>query len=44
MRVTTIKLFTEWNYVGFHRQVLGAGPLKLGHVTSLTKIPSPMRL
>jgi len=23
---------------------ISAGPLKLGHVTSLTKIPSPMRL
>src|SRR5438552_2139148 len=28
---TTIELFTEWKYLGSHHQVLGAGPLKLGH-------------
>src|SRR5262245_55985454 len=27
---TVIELFTEWNYVGSHHQVLGAGPFKLG--------------
>ena len=36
---TTIELFTEWSYLGRHEQVLGAGPLKLGHVAFVT--PSP---
>jgi catechol 2,3-dioxygenase-like lactoylglutathione lyase family enzyme len=29
---TTIELFNEWQYLGSHHQVLGAGPLKLGHI------------
>ena len=29
---TTIELFSEWNYLGHHHQVIGVGPLKLGHV------------
>lgn len=28
---TTIELFSEWSYLGFQNQVLGIGPLKLGH-------------
>lgn len=29
---TTIELFSEWDYLGSHHQVIGVGPLKLGHV------------
>ncbi len=29
---TTIELFSEWSYLGSHHQVIGVGPLKLGHV------------
>ncbi len=29
---TTIELFSEWKYLGSHHQVIGVGPLKLGHV------------
>jgi catechol 2,3-dioxygenase-like lactoylglutathione lyase family enzyme len=29
---TTIEVFSEWNYLGAHHQVVGVGPLKLGHV------------
>jgi len=29
---TKIELFNEWSYLGKHHQVLGAGPLKLGHI------------
>jgi len=29
---TMIELFSEWNYLGSHHQVIGVGPLKLGHV------------
>ena len=29
---TTIELFSEWNYLGKHHQVIGVGPFKLGHV------------
>jgi catechol 2,3-dioxygenase-like lactoylglutathione lyase family enzyme len=29
---TNIELFSEWNYLGKHHQVIGVGPLKLGHV------------
>ena len=36
---TTIELFTEWNYLGSHHQVLGAGPHKLGHVARLVEDP-----
>jgi len=36
---TTIELFTEWNYLGSHHQVLGAGPLKLGHVARVVDDP-----
>ena len=33
---TTIELFKEWSYLGKHEQVLGIGPLKLGHVAFFT--------
>src|SRR3954468_730477 len=36
---TTIELFTEWSYLGRHAQVLGAGPLKLGHVAFAVQNP-----
>jgi len=36
---TTIELFCEWSYLGRHEQVLGAGPLKLGHVAFA--VPDP---
>jgi catechol 2,3-dioxygenase-like lactoylglutathione lyase family enzyme len=29
---TAIELFKDWGYLGSHHQVLGVGPLKLGHV------------
>jgi catechol 2,3-dioxygenase-like lactoylglutathione lyase family enzyme len=29
---TTIELFSQWGYLGRHHQVIGVGPLKLGHV------------
>ena len=29
---TIIELFQAWSYLGGHHQVLGAGPLKLGHI------------
>ncbi|MGP0094241.1 MAG: VOC family protein [Xanthobacteraceae bacterium] len=29
---TTIELFSDWSYLGSHHQVVGVGPLKLGHV------------
>jgi catechol 2,3-dioxygenase-like lactoylglutathione lyase family enzyme len=29
---TTIELFADWQYLGAHHQVVGVGPLKLGHV------------
>jgi catechol 2,3-dioxygenase-like lactoylglutathione lyase family enzyme len=29
---TTIELFSDWSYLGAHHQVIGVGPLKLGHV------------
>jgi catechol 2,3-dioxygenase-like lactoylglutathione lyase family enzyme len=39
---TTVELFTEWNYLGSHHQVLGAGPLKLGHVARFVEDPKAM--
>jgi catechol 2,3-dioxygenase-like lactoylglutathione lyase family enzyme len=39
---TVIELFTEWNYLGSHHQVLGAGPLKLGHIAFLVEDPKAM--
>jgi len=36
---TTIELFKDWTYLGRHEQVLGAGPLKLGHVAFA--VPDP---
>jgi catechol 2,3-dioxygenase-like lactoylglutathione lyase family enzyme len=36
---TRIELFAEWNYLGKHEQVLGAGPLKLGHVAFVVRDP-----
>ena len=29
---TTIELFSDWNLSRMHHQVIGVGPLKLGHV------------
>ena len=39
---TTIELFTEWGYLGSHHQVLGTGPLKLGHVARVVEDPRKM--
>jgi catechol 2,3-dioxygenase-like lactoylglutathione lyase family enzyme len=39
---TTIELFAEWTYLGSHHQVLGAGPLKLGHVAHMVADPKAM--
>jgi catechol 2,3-dioxygenase-like lactoylglutathione lyase family enzyme len=39
---TTIELFTEWNYLGSHHQVFGAGPLKLGHIARVVEDPKSM--
>jgi catechol 2,3-dioxygenase-like lactoylglutathione lyase family enzyme len=39
---TTIELFQEWNYLGAHHQVLGAGPLKLGHIAYVVPDPQAM--
>jgi catechol 2,3-dioxygenase-like lactoylglutathione lyase family enzyme len=39
---TSIELFTEWNYLGSHHQVLGAGPLKFGHIARLVEDPKAM--
>jgi catechol 2,3-dioxygenase-like lactoylglutathione lyase family enzyme len=36
---TTIELFSQWSYLGKHHQVLGVGPLKLGHVAFLVHEP-----
>ena len=36
---TTIELFRDWKYLGQHHQVLGAGPLKLGHVARIVEDP-----
>jgi catechol 2,3-dioxygenase-like lactoylglutathione lyase family enzyme len=36
---TAIELFSDWSYLGKHEQVLGAGPLKLGHVAFA--VPDP---
>jgi len=36
---TTIELFTEWQYLGSHHQVFGAGPLKLGHIAYMVHDP-----
>jgi catechol 2,3-dioxygenase-like lactoylglutathione lyase family enzyme len=36
---TRIELFAEWSYLGKHEQVLGAGPLKLGHVAFVVRDP-----
>src|SRR4249920_813406 len=33
---TTIEVFKDWSYLGKHEQVLGIGPLKLGHVAFYT--------
>jgi catechol 2,3-dioxygenase-like lactoylglutathione lyase family enzyme len=39
---TTIELFREWKYLGSHHQVLGAGPLKLGHIAYVVEDPKAM--
>jgi catechol 2,3-dioxygenase-like lactoylglutathione lyase family enzyme len=39
---TTVELFTEWRYLGCHHQVLGAGPLKLGHIARVVHDPQAM--
>jgi catechol 2,3-dioxygenase-like lactoylglutathione lyase family enzyme len=36
---TTIELFTDWTYLGSHHQVIGAGPLKLGHIARVAEDP-----
>jgi catechol 2,3-dioxygenase-like lactoylglutathione lyase family enzyme len=36
---TRIELFSEWSYLGKHDQVIGAGPLKLGHVAFVVRDP-----
>jgi catechol 2,3-dioxygenase-like lactoylglutathione lyase family enzyme len=36
---TTIELFSEWKYLGAHHQVLGVGPLKLGHIARVVDDP-----
>lgn len=39
---TAIELFTEWTYLGSHHQVLGAGPLKFGHIARAVEDPKAM--
>ena len=39
---TTIELFTDWSYLGSNHQVLGAGPLKLGHIARVVEDPKAM--
>ena len=39
---TTIELFAEWQYLGSHHQVFGAGPLKLGHIAYVVEDPRAM--
>ena len=39
---TTIELFREWTYLGSHHQVVGAGPLKLGHIARVVEDPQAM--
>jgi catechol 2,3-dioxygenase-like lactoylglutathione lyase family enzyme len=39
---TTLELFGEWTYLGSHHQVLGAGPLKLGHIARVVDDPQAM--
>jgi catechol 2,3-dioxygenase-like lactoylglutathione lyase family enzyme len=34
---TTIELFSEWSPLGHHHQVIGVGPLKLGHVAFIVE-------
>jgi len=34
---TTIELFSQWNYLGHYHQVIGVGPLKLGHVAFIVE-------
>jgi len=36
---TTIELFNQWSYLGNQEQVIGVGPLKLGHVAFM--VPDP---
>jgi catechol 2,3-dioxygenase-like lactoylglutathione lyase family enzyme len=39
---TAIELFAEWQYLGSHHQVFGAGPLKLGHIAYVVEDPKTM--
>jgi catechol 2,3-dioxygenase-like lactoylglutathione lyase family enzyme len=39
---TTIELFQDWKYLGSHHQVIGAGPLKLGHIAYVVDDPKEM--
>jgi catechol 2,3-dioxygenase-like lactoylglutathione lyase family enzyme len=39
---TTIELFQDWSYLGAHHQVIGAGPLKLGHIAYT--VPDPQAI
>lgn len=36
---TTIELFSQWNFIGANHPVIGAGPLKLGHVAFVVNDP-----
>jgi catechol 2,3-dioxygenase-like lactoylglutathione lyase family enzyme len=36
---TAIELFKDWSYLGSHHQVLGVGPLKLGHIAFVVTDP-----
>jgi catechol 2,3-dioxygenase-like lactoylglutathione lyase family enzyme len=39
---TTIELFADWQYLGSHHQVFGAGPLKFGHIACVVEDPKAM--
>ena len=39
---TTIELFNQWSYVGNQEQVIGVGPLKLGHCAFI--VPDPKKM
>jgi catechol 2,3-dioxygenase-like lactoylglutathione lyase family enzyme len=34
---TEIEVFSQWSYLGHHHQVIGVGPLKLGHVAFIVQ-------
>ena len=39
---TTIELFNQWSYVGNQEQVIGVGPLKVGHCAFI--VPDPKKM